>query len=336
MTGEMYRTRQVTTPRSAEADGSLSGYSIPLMIDRRSRAARLGGVCLAVVLSAVSTPGLADSNVFVNEALLDGITQQGVPVLPYGAQGSYAGQPGYNAGGSSTTIVGTNQDGSQYYVTRPSTLLFPPPQFPRSRVTIIDSGTASAGGSTYSSNSLAPLGNSGGTATQSASRLVPPSSAAGTGQKAESRLLVPLPPTISQQAATPKAPAIKTAPRTPAKAQPVPQPPKQVAKVKAPELPKAPEPPKKTVPVPATPTPKAAPAAPKIAAAPPPPKLVPKKLAEASAPKVASVGTAPRPKAPSGNQLTDTTSALTPPPPPPPVTPSGAAASSAAAAGCCT
>lgn len=282
------------------------------------------------MLSTVSASALADPSVFVNENLLDGITQQGVPVLPYNAQATYGGQPGFAAGGASTTIVGTNPDGSQYYVTRPSTLLFPPPRFPRSRVTIIDSGTASSGGTSYSFNSPASGAGTVGTATQSAARLVPPSPTTSTSQKAESRLLVPLPPSISQQAAAPKAPAPK--------AKAAPQPPKQVARAKAPEPPKVPAPPKKTVPAPKTvaaaqapkapaPTAPAAKApAPKAIAAPPPPKIVPKQLAETAAPKTASVAAAPSTQAPAKSQVTETTASLTPPPPPPPVTPAGAAA----------
>lgn len=332
MTGETYRTRQATTPRSLEADRGFGGRKVLPGPTRLQQASRLTGFCFAVVFTTVSGYALADPNVFVNEALLDGITQQAVPVLPYNAQTTYGGQPGFAAGGAGTTIVGTNPDGSQYYVTRPSTLLFPPPRFPRSRVTIIDSGTASSGGTSYSFNNPATTASSG-TATQSASRLVPPASSTTTAQKAESRLLVPLPPNISQQAATPKAPQTTTA-----KTKSVPPPPKQVAKVKAPEPPKVPAPPKTAATVPAAPAPKAlaaAPAAkapapkapaPKAIAAPPPPKIAPKKLAETSAPKTASLTAAPSSKAPATSQLTETTSSLTPPPPPPPVAPSGATA----------
>ncbi len=335
MTGETYRTRQATSPLFLESDKELGGRKGLPGPTHQQRAPRLCGLCCAVVLSVISAPALADSSVFVNEALLDGISQQGVPVLPYNAQATYGGQPGFSSGGAATTIVGTNPDGSQYYVTRPSTLLFPPPRFPRSRVTIIDSGTASGSGTAYSFNNPAS-GN--GTATQSAARLTPPSpDTATTAQKAESRLLVPLPPSIAQQPAAPKA-----AKQVAAKPKAAPNPPKQIAKAKAPEPPKVPAPPKTAaaasnsvaaaptpkapapkVPAPKAPTQKAA--APKAIAAPPPPKIVPKQLAETAAPKTASLAAPPAPKAPSQPRLTETTSSLTPPPPPPPVTPSGAA-----------
>ncbi|WP_282606688.1 OmpA family protein [Pelagibius sp. Alg239-R121] len=327
MTRQTYRTGSVTTPSSVKTGGALSGSKLPLAADRRRFASGIACFGLATLLSSASVTALAESSVFVNEALLDGITQQGVPVLPYGGQGAYQGQPGYNVGGSATTIVGTNADGSQYYVTRPSTLLFPPPQFPRSRVTIIDSSTASGGGNALSSNRLLPRGTTGGVATQTTSSAVAPTTAGTSGGKAESRLLVPLPPNISQQAAKPKAPAAKPAKRKVAKAAAVPQPPKNSAPTAKASVPKAPAP---KAPAPKTPaTAKAvpaAPAAPKIAAAPPPPKLVPKALAETSPPKTASLGnSSSATSAGNASQLKDTNTALTPPPPPPPVTPSSGA-----------
>lgn len=335
MTGETDRTGQAAFCRSREANEERAGRWLPQRALCLQQAPQLGGLCLAVILSAIATPAAtADSSVFVNEALLDGITQQAVPVMPYNAQATYGGQPGFSSTGPSTTIVGTNQDGSQYYVTRPSTLLFPPPRFPRSRVTVIDSATASSGGTSYSFN--APTVGSNAASTQAAARLAPPSSTTNSGQKAESRLLVPLPPNIAQQAAVPKAPAVK---RSSAKAQAVPRPPKQVAK--SAETPKAPPPPRQAAPAstktaavapaPKAPAPKApAPKAPapKVTAAPPPPKIAPKPLVTPAAPKTTSLAAAPAPKAPvasqlTANQLAETTASLTPPPPPPPVAPSG-------------
>lgn len=351
MTRQTYRTGNVTTPSSLKASGALSGSQVPHAAHRHGIAPHLGCLCIAALLSTASVPALAqsallgaDSGVFVNEALLDGINQQGVPVLPYGAQGGYQANPyqaqpgygagGYNpgaygAGGSGTVIIGGSGDatvqGGQQYVTRPSTLLFPPPNFPRSRVTIIDSGTATAGGNATAGNRAAARGNLAGTATQPTSSLVPPATSSGaSGAKAESRLLVPLPPSIS-----PQAPAAQTAASKPAKpkvttAVKAPPPPKNVAQAKSPE------PPKKAAPAPAapvkqaavaTPAPpvKTAPPAPKVAAAPPPPKIVPKAAPVTAAPTEAAPKTASVAKA---QQLTDTTAALTPPPPPP-VAPSG-------------
>ncbi len=340
-----------------KASGALSGSKFLHAAHRHGIAPYFGCLCIAALLSSASVPALAqsallgaDSGVFVNEALLDGMNQQTVPVLPYGAQGAYQGgayqaQPsygagGYNsgAGGSGTVIIGGSGDatvqGGQQYVTRPGTLLFPPPTFPRSRVTIIDSGTATASRNANASNRVAGQGNLAGTATQATSSLVPPAANSGaTGGKAESRLLVPLPPSISQQA-----PATKTATSKPAKpavtaAKKAPPPPKKVAQAKAPQ------PPKKSAPVPAAPAKQASvappappvktvPAAPKVAAAPPPPKLAPKSAPATAAPTAIAPKTATVAKA---AQLEDTTAALTPPPPPP-VSPSVDTAKQAPAA----
>lgn len=342
------RTGNVTTLPPLEASGALSGSKVPQAANRHGIAPYLGFLCITALFSTASIPALAqsallgaNSGVFVNEALLDGISQQGVPVLPYGAQGGYQSSPyqtqpggagGYNpgaygAGGSGTVIIGGSGDtavqGGQQYVTRPGTLLFPPPSFPRSRVTIIDSGVATAGGSATSANTAA-AGNFAGTATQATSSLVPPAANSGaSGGKAESRLLVPLPPSISQPA-----PATKTAAAIKA-----PPPPKKVAQAKAPQ------PPKKATPVPAPPVKQAAvappappaktaPPAPKTAAAPPPPKMAPKAAPVTAAPTAIAPKTAPVAKAP---QIQDTTAALTPPPPPP-VTPSGGTQAKAPAA----
>lgn len=336
----------MTTPSSLKASGALSDSKIPNAANRHGIGPYLGCLCVAALFSTASLPALAqsallgsDSGVFVNEALLDGINQQSVPVLPYGGQGAYQGggyqaQPGYgaggyNPGGPGTVVIGgsggsAQQDG-QHYVTRPGTLLFPPPRFPRSRVTVIDSGTAAAGGTAYSSNATSPSGNLAGAATQTTSSRVSSSAPAGTSDgKAASRLLVPLPPSISQQAPAPKSVASKPAKPKVTAAKTVPAPPKKVAQAKAPQPPKkaAPAAPVKqaTVAKPAAPA-KAAPPAPKIAAAPPPPKIVPK-AAPTTVPKTASVADA--------SQMKDTTTSLTPPPPPPAAL-SGSAAAPAAA-----
>ncbi|TQV81723.1 OmpA family protein [Denitrobaculum tricleocarpae] len=355
MTGQTYRTGIVTTPSSSEARGALSDSKVSQAKNRHGIAPYICGLCMAALLSSASVPALAqsallgaDSGVFVNEALLDGMSQQGVPVLPYGSQGGYQGggfpaQPGYGAGGynqggyasGGTVIIGGSGSSTQQagqYVTRPSTLLFPPPSFPRSRVTIIDSGTGSGSGTALSSNGTAPARNVAGAATQTTSSQV--SSTASAGAKAESRLLVPLPPDISQQAPAAPAQTKTTAsrpavPKTPA-AKPVPLPPQTIAQAKAPEAEQkaapataAPKPaaPVKQANVAPPPPPKTVPSTPAIAAAPPPPKLAPKAAPEPAAPKTASVAKAPA--------LEDTTSALTPPPPPP-VTPSAIAQAPAA------
>lgn len=359
-----------------KARGALSDSKIRQAAHRGATLPSLGGLCVVALLTSVSLPANAqspllgaDSGVFVNEALLDGISQQGVPVLPYGAQGGYAGgaypaQPGfganaynqgaYNQGAYSqggTIVIGGSGSSSQQagqYVTRPGTLLFPPPAFPRSRVTVIDSGTAAGRGTALSSRTTGQSGSLVGTATQTTSARIPPATnGVGSNAKAQSRLLVPLPPGLAQET-----PAVKTtasavasrpaAPKAPA-AKPVPLPPKEVAQARVPQPPQkaapAPAAPAKPAPaqqaaVPAPPAPAAAtpaptpapPPAPKIAAtAPPPPKLTPKAApAPSSAPQAASVVA----EAP---ELKDTTAALTPPPPPP-VTPSAAAQAQAAPA----
>lgn len=338
-----------------KASGALSGSKLLHAAHRHGIAPYFGCLCIAALLSSASVPALAqsallgaDSGVFVNEALLDGMNQQTVPVLPYGAQGAYQGgayqaQPGYGAGGynsgaggSGTVIIGGSGDatvqGGQQYVTRPGTLLFPPPTFPRSRVTIIDSGTATASRNGNASSRVAGQGSLAGTATQATSSLVPPAANSGTTSgKAESRLLVPLPPSISQQA-----PATKTAASKPAKpavtaAKKAPPPPKKVAQAKAPQPPKkaAPAAPVKQAAVaPPAPPVKTVPAAPKVAAAPPPPKLAPKSAPVTAAPTAIAPKTATVAKA---AQLKDTTAALTPPPPPP-VSPSADTAKQAPAA----
>lgn len=378
MTRQTYRTGTVTTPSPVEARGALSDSKIPQAAHRRAALPYLGGLGVAALLTTVSLPAVAqspllgtDSGVFVNEALLDGISQQGVPVLPYGAQGGYAGgaypaQPGfsgnlYNQGAYSqggTVVIGgsgsTQQAGQ--YVTRPGTLLFPPPAFPRSRVTVIDSGTATGRGTALSSRTTVPGGSLAGTATQTTSARIPPATTGGgSNAKAESRLLVPLPPDLARetQAATTPTTAVASrpaAPQAPA-AKPVPLPPKEVAQARVPQPPQktapAPAAPARPAPsqqaaVPAPPAPAAAPApapaaaptptpapppAPKIAAAaPPPPNLTPNAApAASSAPQAAAV-VAEAPK------LEDTTAALTPPPPPPVVPSAGQAQTTPGAA----
>ena len=362
MTGQTYRTGPVTTPTPLEAGGALSDSKKLHTAIQRGTASSLGRLCLAALLTTVSLPAMAQSGfvaaeagVFVNEALLDGINQQNVPVLPYGSQGAYPGagyqaQPGFGAGGygaqnygSGTVIIGgsgVSTPSSGQYVTRPSTLLFPPSAFPRSRVTIVDSGSGTGSGvaSRTTSNQLAASPG------RAASGTAAPGAAASNG-KAESRLLVPLPPSIAQQApapktaartpAPPKAPAPKAAPQAPKKtvtakiavpekkAAPAPAAPAPAAPAPAAAAPAAPA--KKAAPAPKAvaqpaPAPKAPPP-PKIAAAPPPPKIVPKAAPQTTAPKSAAVGAT--------TQLKDTTAALTPPPPPP-VSPSGSASAPAA------
>ena len=382
MTRQTYRTGTVTTPSPVEARGALSDSKIPQAAHRRAALPYLGGLGVAALLTTVSLPAVAqspllgtDSGVFVNEALLDGISQQGVPVLPYGAQGGYAGgaypaQPGFSGGGYNTggynqgaysqggTVIiggsGSTQQAGQY-VTRPGTLLFPPPAFPRSRVTVIDSGTAAGRGTALSSRTTGSGGSLAGTATQTTSARIPPATnGGGSNAKAESRLLVPLPPDLAREtpAATTTTTAVASrpaAPKAPA-AKPVPLPPKEVAQARVPQPPQktapAPAAPAKPAPsqqaaVPAPPAPAAAPApapaaaptptpapapppAPKIAAAaPPPPNLTPNAApAASSAPQAAAV-VAEAPK------LEDTTAALTPPPPPPVVPSAGQAPTTA-------
>jgi len=325
MTRQAHRIDTATTPSPEKAGGALLDPTVQHNPIRRDTARHntahcrfslnSSRLCLAVLISsaaALAQPGLsfAGSNVIVNDALLDSITQQDVPVLPYGARGNYPVQPSYSSPGA---VVGTNTDGTPFYVTRPGTLLFPPQQTPRSRVTLDDPGNTS--GSKYSFSGITPAPGSARAGS------TPPSA---SGDNAESRLLVPLPPSMSQQPAAPNAVPAKAAPQPPARTTVVQPQAKTPAPAPAPAAPA-----KQAVPVPAAPAPAAVaapvpkappPPAPAAVVAPPPPKIAPKPLAETSPPKAVPQAALPD-KAPPGAPaptLKETTATLTPPPPPPP------------------
>ena len=167
------------------------------MRDRLAGAAALAALLLGAGASLAQQPvvigGSGQPSVYVNTQVLNSLTPgfaPGSPYAPYnhgaygyqqpGAFGQAAyGQPAY--GQQPATIGG-------YYITRPSTLLFPPQQFPRSQVTVSPQQLAAL--------RTAPATPSG------AVELTPPSAAPAPGAVPSSMPSLPA-PTASSTASAP-------------------------------------------------------------------------------------------------------------------------------------
>ena len=195
------------------------------MRDRLAGAAALAALLLGAGASLAQQPvvigGSGQPSVYVNTQVLNSLTPgfaPGSPYAPYnhgaygyqqpGAFGQAAyGQPAY--GQQQPATIGG------YYITRPSTLLFPPQQFPRSQVTV-------------SPQQLAALRTAPATPSGSV-ELTPPSAAPAPGAVPSSMPSLPAPtassppsaPGHEQPDAAPRVPAIP-APTIPAPSIPAP------------------------------------------------------------------------------------------------------------------
>ena len=179
------------------------------MRDRLAGATALAALLLGAGASLAQQPvvigGSGQPSVYVNTQVLNSLTPgfaPGSPYAPYthgaygyqqpGAFGQAAyGQPAY--GQQPATIGG-------YYITRPSTLLFPPQQFPRSQVTV-------------SPQQLAALRTAPATPSGSV-ELTPPSAAPAPGAVPSSMPSLPA-PTASSPPSAPGQEQTDAAPRVP-------------------------------------------------------------------------------------------------------------------------
>jgi outer membrane protein OmpA-like peptidoglycan-associated protein len=102
--------------------------------------------------------GGGGSNLVINENVLDSLGAGPAPALPYSP-------PSAAQGGSAAAAVTPSAPGTAYrlpgtgqlVVSRPSTLLFPPPQFPRSTLTVAPAPAASQGEAMAPAAQAAPV-----------------------------------------------------------------------------------------------------------------------------------------------------------------------------------
>ncbi len=111
------------------------------------RAARLGSICAGVLLVGVAAPAAAQQTVIIgggvpviggggggvviNNEVLDSLAPAArAPALPYQAPAALPAAPG------TPGIAYRQPTTGLLMATRPGTLLFPPPVFPKSRVTV--------------------------------------------------------------------------------------------------------------------------------------------------------------------------------------------------------
>lgn len=241
--------------------------------------------------------GSGQPSVFVNTQVLNSLGPGPTPYGGYGAYNPYAAP----YAGAPAVAPGAQQP---YYVTRPGTLLFPPPTYPRSRVTFAQPSVALTPPAGYAATATAP----GITLTEPAPLPRPPQVG-----------LAPQPaPTAPVEPAT--MPSL-TAPE-PAPAPTPPEPSTRLAERSPdPPAPPAPEPESEAPAIPAIPPPDIAsesetaptpppPPAPQLAEAPPAPEPAPPPAPE---PEQAAEA-APLPPAPPPPSAESET--LSPPPPP--------------------
>lgn len=121
------------------------------MRDRLAGATALAALLLGAGASLAQQPvvigGSGQPSVYVNTQVLNSLTPGFAPGSPYAPynHGAYGyrqpgafGQPAYGQPAYGQPAYGQQQPAriGGYYITRPGTLLFPPPQFPRSQVTV--------------------------------------------------------------------------------------------------------------------------------------------------------------------------------------------------------
>ncbi|MFQ6018214.1 MAG: OmpA family protein [Kiloniellaceae bacterium] len=237
------------------------------------RTALLRGLSVSAVLIAASTPAVAQqtvviggngggatigtggASVVVNDEVLESLAPGSTPALPYTAApatpyGARIVAPGMS--GTPYRLPGTGQ----LVVSRPSTLLFPPMAYPRSRLTVPPPGRSLAQsalpvdiGSTRPGPSAAELAAGGGKPKAQLLVPAPPESAAPRMAEPGPRFMeqpaAPVEPVAAQDIAeaTPKPPPEPQPPPAPVLVPaPAPAPETAAAPAPAPEPKRAPEP----------------------------------------------------------------------------------------------